>query len=128
MALVNFEWYWSASISHPTDHMTTTLNPRHISALNEQAVNNNSWLRLEFENTNGTNSSSTLDPNTIALSTIEILASMYFPLLAYLLPLIIVLSIVNNSLVLYVLLLSKRYKEHTSKNVSLQIKIAATLT
>ena len=86
-----------------------------LSSPDEHGLCNNSWyFRVSGNSSKLCNSNTSEQTNT---STVELLASVYFPLTAYILPLMIALSTVNNSLVLYVMLRSKRYKELTAKNV-----------
>lgn len=79
-----------------------------------------SWPDLlnQFSNSHDPNMTNASSPSPFALKrAIELLGMIYFPITSYLLPIAIALATVNNALVLYVMLRSKRYRELTSKNV-----------
>ena len=114
---------------HESDIPSTILYPYvHSSVATDthqsQPMTSESWLHLygyrNLVNSSSFDRSETAASNWGSLAvtrTIELLGLIYFPITSYLLPLAIALATVNNVLVLYVMLQSKRYKELTSKNV-----------
>ena len=99
-----------------------------------QSMTSESWLHLPRNFINSSrmeqNPSATAASNGCSLAvsrTIELLGLLYFPITSYLLPLAIALATVNNVLVLYVMLRSKRYKELTSKNVRYVSRVIITI-
>ena len=114
--LSDFALYWNEQQLSSSDLTTVPATANSLSTPNNHGSCNNSWSFRVSRNNELCNSTTSEQTNTVVY-TVNLLASVYFPLTAYILPLMIALSTANNSLVLYVMLRSKRYKELTAKNV-----------
>ena len=120
--LSDFDLYWNEQQHSSSDFTTVSASTNSLSSPYEHGSCNNSWYFRVSGNSNKLCNSTTSEQTNTIIHTVEFLASVYFPLTAYILPLMIALSTVNNSLVLYVMLRSKRYKELTAKNVCCFLK------